>query len=120
MSAKRKPEKNLSLYGIRTLDFCDTGAAAFFRNCISSVYNFDDLPSNRTYTNLIQKFDRLLTESLIHRPILLAIRLSLKIRIVLIPASTTVTCDQAFFLFFFFFKGGRGEREKKYLRDIKG
>ena len=25
--AKRKPEKNSGLYGIRTLDLCDTGAA---------------------------------------------------------------------------------------------
>ena len=25
--SKRKPEKNLGLYGIRTLDLCDTGAA---------------------------------------------------------------------------------------------
>ena len=27
--AKRKPEKNSSLYGIRTLDFCDTDAALY-------------------------------------------------------------------------------------------
>ena len=26
-NAKRKPEKNSGLYGIRTLDLCDTGAA---------------------------------------------------------------------------------------------
>ena len=28
-AAKRKPEKNLGLYGIRTLDLCDTGAALY-------------------------------------------------------------------------------------------
>ena len=27
--AKRKPEKNSGLYGIRTLDLCDTGAALY-------------------------------------------------------------------------------------------
>ena len=27
--AKRKPEKNPGLYGIRTLDLCDTGAALY-------------------------------------------------------------------------------------------
>ena len=27
--AKRKPEKNSGLYGIRTLDLCDTGAVLF-------------------------------------------------------------------------------------------
>ena len=26
-AAKRKPEKNSGMYGIRTLDLCDTGAA---------------------------------------------------------------------------------------------
>ena len=26
-AAKRKPEKNSGLYGLRTLDLCDTGAA---------------------------------------------------------------------------------------------
>ena len=34
--AKRKPEKNSCLYGIS------------FRNCISCVYNCDDLPSNNS------------------------------------------------------------------------
>ena len=28
-AAKRKPEKNSGLYGIRTLDLCDTGAALY-------------------------------------------------------------------------------------------
>ena len=27
--AKRKPERNSGLYGIRTLDLCDTGAALY-------------------------------------------------------------------------------------------
>ena len=27
--AKRKPEKNSGLYGIRTLDLCDTGVALY-------------------------------------------------------------------------------------------
>ena len=27
--AERKPEKNSGLYGIRTLDLCDTGAALY-------------------------------------------------------------------------------------------
>ena len=27
--AKRKPEKNSGFYGIRTLNFCDTGAALY-------------------------------------------------------------------------------------------
>ena len=27
--AKRKPEKNSGLYGIRTLDLCETGAALY-------------------------------------------------------------------------------------------
>ena len=69
--AKRKPEKNSGLYGIRTLDLCDTGAALlptehctgiaqvqgsnpvqawiffrlYFRNCKSCVYHCDDLLS---------------------------------------------------------------------------
>ena len=69
--AKRKPEKkNTGLYGIRSLDLCDTGAVLlverctsiaevkgsnsvqagiFFRltfpNCKSCVYNCDDHPS---------------------------------------------------------------------------
>ena len=34
--AKRKPEKNSGLYGIRTLDLCDTGAALFFFQAIFS------------------------------------------------------------------------------------
>ena len=61
--AKRKTEENSGLYGIRTLDLCDTGAALYrrseefesraslsffrlsFRNCKSYVYNGDDHPS---------------------------------------------------------------------------
>ena len=54
--AKRKPEKNSGLYGIRTLDLCDTGATSnpvqawiffrlSFRNCKRCVYNCDDHPS---------------------------------------------------------------------------
>ena len=31
-AAKRKPEKNSGLYGIRTLDLCDTGAALYRRS----------------------------------------------------------------------------------------
>ena len=30
---KRKPEKNSGLYGIQTLDLCDTGAALYQLNC---------------------------------------------------------------------------------------
>ena len=30
---KRKPEKNSGLYGIRTLDLCDTSAALYQLNC---------------------------------------------------------------------------------------
>ena len=30
---KRKPEKNSGLYGIRTFDLCDTGAAIYQLNC---------------------------------------------------------------------------------------
>ena len=29
---KRKPEKNSGLYGVRTLDLCDTGAALLTTN----------------------------------------------------------------------------------------
>ena len=68
---RRKPEKKSGLYGIRTLDLCDTGAALYrlnctgiaevkgsnpvqagffffglsFRKCKSCVYNCHDHPS---------------------------------------------------------------------------
>ena len=44
--AKRKPEKNSGLYGIRTFDLCDTGAAFYPGRALEGcVYIHDDHPS---------------------------------------------------------------------------
>ena len=66
-AGKRKPEKNSGLYGIRTLDLCDTGAPVsqrsreripyepefffrlFFRNCKGCVYNCHYHPSFKCF-----------------------------------------------------------------------
>ena len=40
--AKRKPEKNSGLYGIRTLDLCDTGAMIFLYLILHSAVHIYD------------------------------------------------------------------------------
>ena len=48
--AKRKPEKNSGLYGIRTLDLCDTGIIIIINICLlknSSHKHTCELNNNR-------------------------------------------------------------------------
>ena len=43
--AKRKPEKNSGLYGIRTLDLCDTGTALYQLRWLDTVFQGQHLLS---------------------------------------------------------------------------
>ena len=50
---KRKPEKNSGLYGIRTLDPCDTGAALYQLNFSGFLFATANVAYMRTH-NMIK------------------------------------------------------------------